>query len=112
MTELNLYQRALNHIENIEYEHGIHMDHEEFSNRNLPAYFNIKIDNTSDSYQGHVGIIYNFEVEEGSAQIVCAYDENEDEIFTLDLNETLKKHIKDKWKIYEYEAIDSSLDVQ
>ena len=111
MSELNLYQRALNHIENIEYEHGIHMDHEEFINRSLPAYFNIKIDNVNDNYQGYIGIIYNFEVSDGSAQIVCAYNEDEDEIFTLDINETLKKHINDKWKLYGHEVADNSLDV-
>ena len=111
MSKLNLYQRALNHIENIEYEYGIYMYHEEFVNRSLPAYFNIKIDNVNDNYQGHVGIIYTFEVKEGSAQIICAYDENEDIIFTLNLNETLKNHIKSKWELYGYEAVDSSLDV-
>ena len=111
MSELNLYQKALNHIENLEYEHGIHMDHEEFVSRSLPAYFNIHIDNVNDNYQGHIGVIYNFEVSEGSAQIICAYNEDEDEIFTLGLNGTLKNHIKKKWEIYEYEVVDSSFDV-
>ena len=110
MSELNLYQKALDHIENIEYEHGIHMDREEFINRNLPAYFNIVITNENDNYP-LVHITYNFEVSEGSAQIVCAYNEDEDIIFTLDLNETLRSHIKNKWKLYGYEAVDNSLEV-
>ena len=70
MSEINLYQKALDHIENIEYEHGIHMDHEEFINRTLPAYFNIKIDNVNDNYQGHIGIIYTFEVKVHSKLVV------------------------------------------
>ena len=111
MSDITLYQKALNHIENLEYEHGIHMDHEEFVNRSLPAYFNIHIDNVNDNYQGHIGIIYTFEVKEGSAKVICAYNEDEDEIFTLGLNKTLKKHIKDKREEYGYESIDSTIDV-
>ena len=105
MTELNLYQKALDHIENLEYEYGINMDRKEFESKRLPAYFNIIMSNENDNYP-LIHITYNFEVIEGSAQIVCAYNEDEDLIFTLDLNETLRNHIKSKWKIYEYEVID------
>ena len=105
MTELNLYQKALDHIENLEYEYGINMDRKEIESKRLPAYFNIVMSNENDNYP-LIHITYNFEVIEGSAQIVCAYNEDEDLIFTLDLNETLRNHIKSKWKIYEYEVID------
>jgi len=108
MSELNLYQRALNHIANIEYEYGVHMDYEEFVSKRLPSYYNIQIDNTNNNYQGHVGIIYNFEIEEGSAQIICGYNKNEDEIFTLELNDIFKNHVEGKWKIYEYKIKDDS----
>ena len=108
MSELSLYQRALNHIENIEYEYGVHMDHEEFISKRLPAYYNIQIDNVNDNYQGYVGIIYTFEIEEGSAQITCGYDKNKDEIFTLECNDVFKNHVEDKWKIYDYKIKDNS----
>ena len=105
MSELNLYQKALDHIKNLEYEYGINMDRKEIESKRLPAYFNIVMSNENDNYPlAH--ITYNFEVIEGSAQIVCAYNEDEDLIFTLDLNETLRNHIKNKWKIYGYEVID------
>ena len=112
MSELNLYQRALDNIINLEYEYGVHMDYEEFEKGRLPTYYNISIDNVSDKYNGLIGIIYNFEIYEGSAQIVCTYDESKDEILTLEFNEIFKKHVEDKWKIYEYKIKDASIDVQ
>ncbi len=113
MSEFNLYQRALNHIENIEYEYGIHMDYEEFTNKSLPAYFNININDISDGHDhSFTGIVYTFEVYEGSAQMVCGYDKDKDEIFVLELNEVLSKHVENKWKIYEYKSKDNFLNVQ
>ena len=101
MTKLNLHQKALDHIKNLEYEYGINMDRDEFVKESLPAYFNIVISNENDNYP-LIHITYNFEVIEGSAQIVCAYNETEDLIFTLDLNETLRNHVENKWKLYDY----------
>jgi len=101
MTKLNLYQKALDHIENLEYEYGINMDCKEFESKRLSNYFNIVMSNENDNYP-LIHITYNFEVIEGSAQIVCAYNEDEDLIFTLDVNETLRNHVENKWKIYGY----------
>jgi len=101
MTKLNLYQKALDHIKNLEYDYGINMDRKEIESKRLPTYFNIIMSNENDDYP-LVHITYNFEVVEGSAQIVCGYNEDEDLIFTLDINKTLRNHVENKWKIYGY----------
>jgi len=98
MQELNLYQRALNHIDSLEKVYSISMDREEFEKKSLPAFFNIKIDNVSNAYNGNIGVIYTFEVFEGSARVICAYDEEEEEFFTVDFNDTLSEHIEKKRK--------------
>ena len=94
MLEDNLYQRALNNIRHLEGHFCINMDKEAFYKGSFPAYFNIHIDNVNDDYNGNIGVIYNFEVHEGSAQIVCAYDEDEEFFYVDDWNDVLDIHIK------------------
>ena len=90
----NLYQLALSNISNLEKEFNINMDKEMFESEHLPQYFNICIDNTNDDYDGYLGIVYNFEVFEGSAQIICKYLPVSEEIVVIDWNDTLEEHLK------------------
>ena len=57
----------------------------------LPMYYNIHIDNVNlDRYEGNIGIKYNFETFEGSAQIICKYLLEDECIEVLDWNDILE----------------------
>ena len=88
-----LYQLALDNIPKIEKEFNIIMDKEMFESEKLPQYFNIHIDNVNDVYDGYVGIIYNFEVFEGSAQIFCKYLPISEVIVVIYWNDILEDHL-------------------
>ena len=88
-----LYQLALDSIPKIEKEFNIVMDKKMFESEKLPQYFNIHIDNVNDAYDGYFGVIYNFEVFEGSAQILCKYLPISEEIVVIDWNDILESHL-------------------
>jgi len=88
-----LYQLALDNIPKIEKEFNIVMDKEMFESEKLPQYFNIHIDNINDVYDGYFGVIYNFEVFEGSAQILCKYLPISEEIVVICWNDILENHL-------------------
>tara|TARA_B100001094_G_C17912486_1_gene661916 strand:- start:515 stop:790 length:276 start_codon:yes stop_codon:yes gene_type:complete len=85
-----VYEEAINYIEELEEQFDIFLDKEMFVNKTLPCYFYISIYED----QGETKISYNFEVYEGSAQINCIYlGQNNLEI--LDANEILIEHLEE-----------------
>lgn len=97
MDSINLYQFALNEITSLEDHFQINMDKEMFYSELLPNYFNIKIDNVNiNNYDECIGIIYNFEVDEGSASIICKYVDYFNVIEIIGWNSVLSDHLSNR----------------
>ena len=85
-----IYKEAIDYIEDLEEQFDIFLDKEMFVENTLPYYFYI----TVNQDQNDIIVNYNFEVYEGSAQIVCLYcGTNNFEI--LEINKVLINHLEE-----------------
>ena len=79
-------QLILNTIDTLEKQFNVYMDKKTFKEESLPAYFNTEINKDEN---GHTFVTYNFETSEGSAQILCTYEEKENILIPVDWNEVV-----------------------
>ena len=84
-----IYKEAIDYIEDLEEQFDVFLDKEMFVENTLPYYFYLTV------YQDQEDIIitYNFEIYEGSAQIVCLYKGSFD-FEVLEINKVLINHLE------------------
>lgn len=84
-----IYKEAIDHIEYLEEQFDVFLDKEMFVENTLPDYYYISV------YQDRDDIIvtYNFEIYEGSAQIVCLYS-GSCNFEVIEINKILIKYLE------------------
>lgn len=91
----DLRQSAINLIPELEDTFNINMSIESFINNDIPNYFDIVVEEKEDV----VKVIYNFEISQGSAQIIIENFGTSSEYMTW--NNILQIHLDNESSIFE-----------